>query len=247
MIVAILLSATIPGIYSSENTKNAVPPTPPRNLQANPGNGYITLRWDPPADDGGSAITNYRIYKSTSSGGERYLTQVGASTTTYTDSSVSKGITYYYYVTAVNSVGESQPSNEVNATSRNNATKPTPPRNLQANAGNGYIYLSWDIPANYGDSAIIEYKIYRGDSSGNEVFFTSVSGNTTSYTDRNVANGKTYYYYVTAVNSAGESQPSNEVHSHSGTDYTWFILLGGIIAATVVIVILSLRKKRFSQ
>ncbi|NPA75423.1 MAG: peptidase S53, partial [Euryarchaeota archaeon] len=43
------------------------------------------------------------------------------STLTYKDTSVTNGVTYYYYVTAVNSVGESPKSNEVSATPKSSS------------------------------------------------------------------------------------------------------------------------------
>ncbi len=408
------------------------PPSAPLNLQATAGDGWVKLTWEPPSNNGGSSITNYKIYRGTSSGGESYLTEVGGSTTTYTDNSVTNGVTYYYYVTAVNSVGESAKSNEVSATphassassillvdddggsnyeqyfeqalndagfsydvwdvsqkthspsysdlssyqiviwnigyeyqntltsddqsnlmqyldnggrlylssqdllwdlsggndgvisntfvnnylgvksvtndvsyssvkgvggdpisgnlgtisfnypfhnyadeiglesnahgiftnpstgnvvadrvdsgtykvvftafsfeavenqdsstganlmkniinwlsqgsSNNNPTVPSAPLNLQATAGNGYVKLTWEPPSNNGGSSITNYKIYRGTSSGGESYLTEVGGTTLSYEDSGLTNGQTYYYYVTAVNSVGESAKSNEV------------------------------------
>ena len=186
-------------------------PSAPQNLQASAGNGYVLLSWQAPSSNGGASITNYKIYRGTSSGGESYLAEVSGTTLSYNDTSVTNGQTYYYYVTAVNSAGESQPSNEVSATPQSSVSAPSAPQNLQATAGNGYVLLNWQAPSNNGGASITEYKIYRGTSSGSESYLAEVSGSTTSYNDTSVTNGNTYYYYVTAVNSAGESPASNEV------------------------------------
>ncbi len=90
-------------------------PSAPQNLQAAPGNAQVSLSWSAPSTDGGSPILNYNIYKGTSSGSETLLTTIG-NTLTYTDTSVTNGQIYYYYITAQNSVGPSSSSNEVNAT-----------------------------------------------------------------------------------------------------------------------------------
>jgi len=85
----------------------------------------------------------------------------------------------------------------------------TAPQNLQETSGDGRVLLAWNAPASSGDSPIISYKIFRGNSSGQETLLATV-GNVTTYVDENVTNGQTYYYMVAAVNGAGEGQPSDE-------------------------------------
>jgi len=65
-------------------------------------------------------VNGYNVYRGTASGHEALLTGVG-DMTSYADTAVTPGQTYYYYVTAVilcNGVviAESGPSNEVSAT-----------------------------------------------------------------------------------------------------------------------------------
>src|SRR5438309_1328390 len=97
-------------------------PSAPRNLAATGGNAQVTLNWQAPSSDGGSPITNYKIYRGLVPGGESLLTTVG-NVLSYTDTSVTNGLTYYYQVTATNGAGESPKSNEVSAT----PTAPPPP------------------------------------------------------------------------------------------------------------------------
>ncbi len=88
----------------------------PQNLQATAGNAQVTLSWSAPSSNGGASITNYNIYRGTSSGSETLLTTVG-NVLSYTDNNaVANGQIYFYRVTAVNSAGESPTSNEVSAT-----------------------------------------------------------------------------------------------------------------------------------
>jgi len=90
-------------------------PTPPRNLQVTPGDNYIDLKWDAPSDDGGSSITGYKIYRGTAPGGEIFVKTVG-NMLIYTDDDVTNNQKYCYQVSAINSVGEGEKSNEVGAT-----------------------------------------------------------------------------------------------------------------------------------
>src|SRR5437016_6088395 len=95
------------------------PPSAPQNLAATGGNAQVTLTWQAPASDGGSPITNYKIYRGTSSNGETLKATIG-NVLTYTDTSVTNGVTYYYQVSAMNGAGEGPRSNEASAT-------PSPP------------------------------------------------------------------------------------------------------------------------
>src|SRR5437867_6389850 len=83
----------------------AEPPGPPANLQAAAGDGTVDLTWYQPASDGRSPVTNYRIYRGTTSGSLTLLSEIGT-TLTYADTGRTNGITYYYAVSAVNAAGE---------------------------------------------------------------------------------------------------------------------------------------------
>jgi len=68
-----------------------------------------------PLVQGGTPITGYKIYRSTSSGTETGYVSLG-NVTSYTNTALTSGTTYFYKVRAVNSVGISSPSNEASAT-----------------------------------------------------------------------------------------------------------------------------------
>src|SRR5581483_10158931 len=93
---------------------SASAPSAPASLTATPGNAQVSLSWSAAAD-GGSTVTNYKVYRGTTSGGETLLTTLG-SVLSYTDTGVTNGQTYYYKVSAVNSVGEGPKSAEASAT-----------------------------------------------------------------------------------------------------------------------------------
>jgi PKD repeat protein len=95
------------------------PPGAPTGLTATGGNAQVSLSWTAPASNGGVAITSYRVYRGTASGGETLLTSGGCSglgvVLSCTDSGLTNGTTYYYKVSAVNSLGEGPQSNEASA------------------------------------------------------------------------------------------------------------------------------------
>ena len=87
----------------------------PQNMYAFGGDGYVSVSWSAPDTNGVPDITNYKIYRGTTSGGETLLTTLG-NVLTYNDTSVTNGQTYYYKVTAVNNIGGGTFSTEVQAT-----------------------------------------------------------------------------------------------------------------------------------
>ena len=91
------------------------PPHAPTALSALAGSGSVSLSWTTPSFDGGLPITNYKVYRGTSSGQLAFHANAGTSTS-YADTTAVNGTTYYYKVSAENGNGEGQLSNEASAT-----------------------------------------------------------------------------------------------------------------------------------
>jgi 6-phosphogluconolactonase len=91
-----------------------VPPQAPTNLMAtpgSPGSGAVTLAWTASATNS----VSYNVYRSTTSGAYTSANKIasGVSATSYPDSGLTSGTTYYYVVTAVDAGGNESPfSNE---------------------------------------------------------------------------------------------------------------------------------------
>jgi hypothetical protein len=109
-----------------------------------------------------------------------------------------------------------------------NASNPAPgtPQNLTATAGNQQVTLNWEAIT---DADLAKYRIYRGTSSPATTLIDSnlaLSPPDTFYTNSGLTNGQSYYYRVTAVDSAGnESGYSNEVSATTVGVLAWSIQL----------------------
>jgi parallel beta-helix repeat protein len=187
-------------------------PTPPINLNLTVGNSYVKIQWDPPDSDGGKPVTNYKIYRGEVTEQNELLNEIG-NITDYNDTTVTNGITYFYRVRAVNEIGDGLFSQEVNATPWD---VPTEPVEVEAEAGDSYVYLKWSQPTDDGGFSISNYLIYKGETSNSEIFLTEVE-NELFFNDTDVVNGKTYYYKISAKNIKGEGTKSLEVSATPGT------------------------------
>nr|WP_233101602.1 alginate lyase family protein [Variovorax sp. IB41] len=89
----------------------SVVPAAPAMLLASPGDGAVPLRWQ-----ASFGATGYTVGRSAFSGGPYEAVASGVAGSSYTDTSVVNGTTYYYTVTASNSAGTSDSSPSDSAT-----------------------------------------------------------------------------------------------------------------------------------
>ena len=91
--------------------RQTVPDTP-TNLMVDATDGTVTLTWEAPEDDGGSAVTDYE-YRINSRGG---WISIGSTNTTHTVTGLTNGSAYVFQVRALNRIGRSGPSLPAEAT-----------------------------------------------------------------------------------------------------------------------------------
>ncbi len=189
-------------------------PTAPANLTATPtSSSQIDLSWSDVAGDAG-----YKIERSPN--GSSKWAQIGTTpkdVATFSNTGLNAATTYYYRVRATNSFGTSNPSNVASAktlsgtTPTNDTTAPLAPQNLSGKVVKGKISLSWTGSTDTGGSGLKGYKVFRS-TSVTGTFTLVASPSTTSWSDGLVSRGTTYWYYVKAVDNAGnESAASNVV------------------------------------
>jgi hypothetical protein len=90
----------------SLNITYATPPTQPLGVLAEPNNGAVTLKWQPPADNGGDPISSYQVsvFKN---GSAVAGTTFNSGTTTEVIRNLSNGASFTFQVQAVNGAGTS--------------------------------------------------------------------------------------------------------------------------------------------
>jgi hypothetical protein len=198
--------------YVAKCRLNSAPPsTPPAptNLTATVGKTQVSLTWNKVAD---THLMRYRIYGGTSPNPITKIdsTMGGITDTTKTINSLIDGTRYYFRVTAVVNTGnESGYSNEVSAVP-GDLIAPSVPQNLTFTSGNTQVLLQWNkVP----DTDLMRYRIYRGTSSpANNLIDSTNSIIDTVKVVTGLTNGTTYYFRITAMDSArNESGFSNEV------------------------------------
>jgi len=197
---------------------------PPANIRAEASETVITISWEPPKQniDGSTPVNllGYNIYRvpaSQSEPGQTPINQELVTTPQYQDRNFKFGEKYTYIVRSV-SLGtlarpvESLNSNSVEAAPED-AYPPAAPTGLSIGPAPGRLSLFF---AANSESDLAGYLIYRStdpDLPKNRwTLLTAAVSNRTTFTDENVDPGKTYYYYVIAVDAAGnKSQPSEVV------------------------------------
>jgi len=190
------------------------PETPQNFTLLGGGDGQARFRWTKSVEND---FQFYRLYRSVNT-----VTSFSVISETtqneYLDRFLDYDSTYYYYLVAVDNVGnESSPTNIVDVQPLN-ISAPQPPSFLVASAINNplenkkFINLSW-LPPDAGD--LDYFKVYRGISPNFEVNKSSLIDSTFfgTYFDNFVNMNKRYYYKVTSVDRGKkESLPS---FSHS--------------------------------
>ena len=168
-----------------------LPATPPTGLTATATNHAVLLSWTAPA-----LARSYNVKSATTSGGP-YSTIANVIATSYIDTGLINGTTYYFVVSALNYNGETANSPEVSATPV--AVLPGAPTGLTVMAAHGLVQLNW--------TAAIRVRLITTSSAGRSSggpYITITNVTTASFADTALVDGTTYYYVVSGVNFDGE-------------------------------------------
>ncbi len=196
-----LTSSEIWALFSEGGWNPA--PAAPKLLVATPGDRRVSLTWLVTTEPD---LASYYLYRHTARD-SKLVTPINTlprADTSTTDIDLTNGTTYWYWLSAVDSAGnESKLSMGRSATPRN-LTPPSVPTGVIAAEGDSSVTLAWS-PNTEAD--LSHYVVYQGTTAG----FTPTSADSaarvnapdTSVTLTGLANDTTYYFRITAVDSAG--------------------------------------------
>jgi fibronectin type 3 domain-containing protein len=169
-------------------------PQPPDKISVTSGTvaGSLNVSWEAVADAAG-----YRVYRAgTENGVYNFVGSAVDGSTTYTDTGLVMGNTYFYKVSAVNAADEGEKSAAASAV----APAIPIPGNFTATVETASsIRLSWSaVPGATG------YKLYRALILGGDYsLIATVQGS--SYMNTGLSKGTAYHYKIASVSGAVES------------------------------------------
>jgi fibronectin type 3 domain-containing protein len=189
-----LSDSDVAGLFSAPQ---ASPPAAPTGLSASNITGaQLTLNWQET-----SAVTGFLIERATNSSfTSAMIFNPPGIGTTYQDTTVQPGQTYYYEVAAIGTGGQS--AFDLLGPVSTPVAAPAPPTSVAAsNVTTSNVTLSWSE-----SSPVTGYVIDRATNSSftNPTVFAP-TGTATTFNDTTVQPGQTYYYEVAAVGAGGQS------------------------------------------
>ncbi|HEY0400068.1 MAG TPA: fibronectin type III domain-containing protein, partial [Acidimicrobiia bacterium] len=196
------------------------PPGAPTLGTTTAGDGLVTVRWSPPASDGGSPVSAYfvHIFEGDTQVGSQY---VYGNPGVVDVNGLTNGTAYSFDVSASNDAGTGAASDRsATVTPAAPVVAPEAPEIGVAAARSGSATVRWAAPAD-GGSAITGYTI-RTFAGATLTRTQKVPGTFASVVVSGLTNKSAYTFEVSATNRVGTSKPS--ARSAAVTPRTEFVL-----------------------
>jgi predicted phage tail protein len=185
-----------------------------------------TITWEAPKTniDGSTPVNllGYNVYRTTepqTQAGQNLLNQEPITATQYQDKKFKFGEKYKYVVRSVSLGTEGKPVESLDSNpiplSQPDTYSPAAPSLSAPGVAPGRIALFWTASP---EPDVAGYLLYRSTDANlpkRWTLLTTAVYTRTTFTDENVETGKTYYYYVIAVDNAGNKSQSSEVVSET--------------------------------
>ncbi|MBN9391529.1 MAG: fibronectin type III domain-containing protein [Chloroflexi bacterium] len=198
------------------------------DLEAIPGDGQVTLNWEPPVNTRGRPVIGYIVYQLDAAYNKTRLTptMLGPDVRTYVIKDLANDKPYMFAVSAVNIVGEGVTTYVLPVTPRTSLPIPEAPTITQVFWRDKELRIFWVGHNSEGKPEITGFKLYRqlyslqhplDNPASPWQLIATLPATQDSYFDADVTAGVTYSYYITAINSAGEGYPSNVLFEEAGS------------------------------
>jgi len=196
----------------------------PKNLSARLTEEALILRWEKPSTNVDNSlpvnILGYNVYRVEEANEYVLLNSRIVNDSEFSDTFFEFDINYKYFVRAVSLGSDSKPiessnSNIIEILPRDNFA-PSPPGAITIAAAPNNLSIFFAVNP---EKDIVGYKIYRSLNSNlpksQWQLLTPKIIQTNTFQDRQVESGKTYYYYLIAVDKAGNTSEPSEVFSET--------------------------------
>ena len=192
-------------------TTNTGAPGAPRDLRGLVRDQSVQLEWREPLNDGGSAVTGYRLEVSVDDG-ETWilLTERGPDVRIYVHHSLPPGARRVYRIQARNVSGSGSYSNVVRVST--DANPASAPRDLQAEVLGQDVELRWLEPRNDGGGVIRGYRVEISIDSRRWSLVTAVASGL-RHTVKGLDPDELRYFRVAAVTEAGAGAWSDVINA----------------------------------
>lgn len=160
-------------------SQNQMLPDPPTGLNVTMiSSNSVKISWIAPSNNGKLPVTGYKIESMTGSSGTWTVvtSNIGVQTS-FIQSGLQTGTTYYYRVSSISNAGTSQPSTQASITTKSSATQTSPPPQFAPQESQGFISV-------VNTTSAISYKIIGGTISSaainSDTFSLNINLNTNS-------------------------------------------------------------------
>lgn len=200
-------------------------PNAPSKLETTVDQNFISLNWQVPKgnidNSSASGILGYNVYRSESENeSAKLITKTPVSGNTFDDAFFEFGKTYYYFVRAVSLDinGEPLESNESNIVkvAPTDSFVPSSPNSVTIAASPGMISIFFAVNP---ENDVIGYKVFRTtDPNSPMADWIQIHDDLlkiNSIQDTKVESGIKYYYYLVAIDKAGNVSKPSEVISET--------------------------------
>ena len=197
---------------------SSVPEAPDMPKYVSSTSTTITIGWRNVPDNGGSPVTLFKIYSASGLTGDTFSLIGSTDDLEFTlDNSVLTqfvtGQIYKFQITAINSIGESEPSLDLAVLLKPLPSAPAAPTVDLSRSTLTSAYVQWISPG----SDTTGYRLYMSEE-GEGVFRMIYDGSTNDdVTYANVTGlitGESYSFYVEALNFNGVGSPSAETFAY---------------------------------